>query len=592
MAQRRNLQYVVGADVSQAKKGFRALSGEVSCITKGMHGLSASLKSTMMGLASFAGIQAAQGIAGSFIQAAKQTENYQAKLRAVIKNATEANAAFKRIYDWAAKNPIDTDEAVGAFVALKSAAVKNNEEAMKAIADISTVMGKDMRDVAQAVISTEVEPLRNMGILLERAGRRAIIQSGEMRLSVGNDIESIRQGLIEIIGLNFGGAMDQAAGTFDGLMKTMGGLWGKFKTDLMGDAGSGGPFDAIKRMISRINDEWAKWTDSPDYKAFLADVQRSTTRALEQLTRFGEGLGSAFRVALEHLDEVIAGCEALIVMFASRGLFAMLGVPATIATITGAAVGLSTAFPPATDAASRLKDEISRVEGQVEALRQAAAQSVVLGITVDDRELQEAASRLDGLRAVHAKIPALLAAEDYDAKKRQSQTMNMLVGKRGLFAWREFPAGVSDVAGRHVFEGPGKTGQPKGRGGPVVTVCVAEGLLQARFFHQFDVERKNPQGDEGCQKPCDEVVAEDPEAPVVAGHPQQKRIAAVAVGPGGDQAARSPQGKDGAPLGDLEDDGPEEQKSPQDRRRSPGALFHVFRQRAQTLPESSHPGGK
>ena len=282
-----------------------------------------------------------------------------------------------------------------------------------------------------------------------------------MRLSVGNDIESIRQGLIEIIGLNFGGAMDQAAGTFDGLMKTMGGLWGKFKTDLMGDAGSGGPFDAIKRMISRINDEWAKWTDSPDYKAFLADVQRSTTRALEQLTRFGEGLGSAFRVALEHLDEVIAGCEALIVMFASRGLLSMLGVPATIATITGAAVGLSAAFPPATDAASRLKDEISRVEGQVEALRQAAAQSVVLGITVDDRELQEAASRLDGLRAVHAKIPALLAAEDYDAKKRQSQTMNMLVGKRGLFAWREFPRRGVRRRRKTCLRRPGENGAAK-----------------------------------------------------------------------------------------------------------------------------------
>ncbi|HQF92403.1 MAG TPA: hypothetical protein PL162_10055, partial [Synergistaceae bacterium] len=105
--------------------------------------------------------------------------------------------------------------------------------------------------MAQAVISTEVEPLRNMGILLERTGKQAVIQSGEMRLVVGNDIESIRQGLIKIMELNFGGAMAQAAGTFDGLVKTMGGLWDKFKTDLMGSAGSPGLCHAVGQTPRR-----------------------------------------------------------------------------------------------------------------------------------------------------------------------------------------------------------------------------------------------------------------------------------------------------------------------------------------------------
>lgn len=353
-------------------------------------------------------------MAEGFLDAAAQAETYRQRLRAVVGEIREADELYDRIAHWAALNPVDTDDAIAAFVRLKSAAVQNSEDALHAIADLAAVVGASMTDVAGAIVSTEVEPLRRMGILLDRTGKQAVIQSGNVRVAVEKDINSIRQGLIDVAKANYFGAMLAQAGTWSGLMDTMRGLWSEFQKDVMGAAGSGGPFDAIKRMISRINDEWVKWTESQDYKAFLADVQRSTTRALEQLTRFGESLGAAFRVALEHIDKVIAGCEALIVMFTSRGLLAMLGfvggVPAAIATITGAAVGLSAAFPPATDAASRLKNEISRVEGQVEALRQAAAQSVVLGITVDDLELQEAASRL-----------AMLRAELYDVQKAQSQ---------------------------------------------------------------------------------------------------------------------------------------------------------------------------
>lgn len=211
---KRNLQYVVGADVSGAKKGFKSLGSSIQGLSKTINRL--------VGVA--ASIQGIRALGSSFISAAAQMEGYQTKLRAVIKNAMEADAVFKRVYDWAAENPINTDEAVGAFVTLKSAAVKNSEEAIHAIADISTVMQKDMRDVAQAIVSTEVEPLRNMGILLERTGKQAVIQSGEMRLAVGNDIESIRQGLIKIMELNFGGAMAQAAGTFD---TSSGHSWGR-----------------------------------------------------------------------------------------------------------------------------------------------------------------------------------------------------------------------------------------------------------------------------------------------------------------------------------------------------------------------------
>lgn len=313
---KRNLNYVVGADISKAKRGFSELRDQMSRVGDCTKRL-ASLFSGAFGLLGLgAGVGGIKALGGAFVGAAQQMEDYRARLRSVIKDAGAADATFRRIYDWAAKNPVNTEEAIGAFVSLKAAAVKNAEQAIGAIGDVSAVMGRDMRDVAQAVIGAQTDSLRNLGIQLDQTGKDAVIQSGSVRIAVNKDIESIRAGILKVMQLNFGGAMADSADTFTGSLKIIDGLWSKFRTDVMGSSGSGGPFDSLKARIIGIRDEWTKWTEGKDYERFIGSVQHG-------IVFFAETVTTAFRLVGDNLGILSIGLKVLAAKMAFPGLLTL-----------------------------------------------------------------------------------------------------------------------------------------------------------------------------------------------------------------------------------------------------------------------------
>lgn len=251
-------------------------------------------------------------IAGSFISAAESAENYRTSIRAVSASILEADQTFDRIRKWAAVNPIDTDEAVGAFVRLRTAAVDNAEDALKSVADLSTVMQRDMREVAGAVVTTEVETLRNLGIILDRTGKQATIQFGNVRKTVEKDIASIRKGIIEVIQEAVGGSMQEAADNFRGVLDTMSGMWRGFQQDVMG-TNETGPFEELKKVLRNVRDEWEAFAKTDDYKKLVEGIQNGIVTAVKSADVAVKALGTAFQLAVEYgaeLKAVIVGLAA------------------------------------------------------------------------------------------------------------------------------------------------------------------------------------------------------------------------------------------------------------------------------------------
>ena len=111
-----------------------------------------SLKRTMAAVFT---VYAIKNVAQSFLETSTEMENYRMRLRMVIKDQGEADRVFGRMVTWAAEAPITTAEAIGAFVQMKAAAVANAEEATLAVANLASVMNRDMRDVAASMISGE-----------------------------------------------------------------------------------------------------------------------------------------------------------------------------------------------------------------------------------------------------------------------------------------------------------------------------------------------------------------------------------------------------------------------------------------------------
>ena len=286
----------------------------LSSTEESINSLRGKLNSVRNVLAGIVGAFTLKSVAGSFVAAAKSAEDYRTSIRAVSNSIEEADAAFDRVRKWAAVNPVDTDEAVGAFVRLRTAAVANAEEALNAIADVSTVMHADMRDVASAVVTTETESLRQYGILLDQTGKKAVLESNGIRMVVDKNINAVRAGIIELMGRAFGGSMQDAKDTFSGTLDTMSGMWTDFQQDIMGEGKNSGPFETLKSTLHEIRDEWEAFTKSQDYKVLVREIQDTLVSGIG-LARDGVvKLGDAFLFAKDNAD-VLKGIVAALVTY-------------------------------------------------------------------------------------------------------------------------------------------------------------------------------------------------------------------------------------------------------------------------------------
>ena len=259
-----------------------------------------NLKNALIGLGSTVGINMA---ASQFIKAARDAENYRQSLRTIIADTKEADATFDRVRAWAAVNPINTDDAVAGFVRLRTAAVENSEETLRAVADVATVMRRSVAEVANAVVTGEAEQLRQLGIIIEKGTKTAILQSGDVRISVNNDIQSIRRGIVDLMQQVFGGGMANAGDSFSGMLDTMGGMWIDFQQQLMGIGGDGGPFDAVKTGVRSIRDTWASWVSSGEYKTFILGVRQSVVSAINSIISKKDDLVAAVKAAYSWATE-------------------------------------------------------------------------------------------------------------------------------------------------------------------------------------------------------------------------------------------------------------------------------------------------
>lgn len=233
-------------------------------------------------------LEAIRRTASALISTTSALEQYRIRLRSVIEDQREADATFQRIKDWAALNPVNTDEAIAAFVLLKAAAVDNTEDAVKAVGNLSAVMGRDMRDVSTALISLNTLQLRRLGIIIDQTGKTASVSIGKTRVEVEKNVHLIRAALIDLIQQKYGTAMDKAKNTFKGILDTWGGQLQNFRADIMG-LGTEDAFNKLTQSIREASDEFQKWQESEGYSTFISNAQE----ILKFTVEIGKSIGSA-----------------------------------------------------------------------------------------------------------------------------------------------------------------------------------------------------------------------------------------------------------------------------------------------------------
>ena len=287
-----------------------------------------NLKTAFLGLTSALGLGK---LAKDLINTGAEFETYRKRLLAVTKDQKIANEVFERMSKWAAANPVDTDDAIAAFVRLKSAAVANTEEATTAVGNLAAMMGTSMQDAANALVTANARTLRYYGIQLKTAGNEAKIQIGGTVTTVKNGLNEIRQGIVSTVQKEYGSVMDMMKNTWEGNIKTMGGMWTEFKRQIAGDAGTGGPFDNLRLLLIDVRKQWEKFTQSNDYPRFVEKVQDGINKML-----------SAALGAIATVAENLAGFIEKFERYASTMKYGLLGkiILGTKGLMLGVAIGL------------------------------------------------------------------------------------------------------------------------------------------------------------------------------------------------------------------------------------------------------------
>lgn len=240
-----------------------------------------SMKTLLLSAASGWGIKK---LATSFIDVAAQMEQFHLTLKTVIKDAAETERAFAWVREFAKTTPFNTDEVVEAFTLMKTVGmdtVMAVEDIVRISGDAAMVFGRSITDVASALIGMNSMTLRQFGIEVDRESSQWTAKLGDRIIETEDNITSLRRAVLELLEDAFAGGMKEAENQWRGSIRTMSSLWYEMRADIMGDAGSGGPFAALEKAVVRVKDRWMEWTEDTSYQHFLAQAQDGIMQVIQ-----------------------------------------------------------------------------------------------------------------------------------------------------------------------------------------------------------------------------------------------------------------------------------------------------------------------
>lgn len=172
-------------------------------------------RNALIGLAAFTGASA---------HAAGRLEMLRLRLKTVSSSAEEAERTFKRVFAISVRTQFTPEQLVDAMILLRSVG-QGTEEALLGAASAAAGMGRDIQDVVMAVASIETEPLRRLGIELSRTGDTAtLVFRDKMGKEINRTVKgigNIRSAIIDAFETKFGGGLEEASQTLEGLVSTL-----------------------------------------------------------------------------------------------------------------------------------------------------------------------------------------------------------------------------------------------------------------------------------------------------------------------------------------------------------------------------------
>ena len=279
--------------------GLQAVVIPIKIARKGFDLGIKAVRASIKKLASFAKrtLQIGIGLAGvgAFVstKAFADLEQLKLRLRSVSATAQESEKNFAEIFDFSKRTPFDPSELVSAFATLQGFGA-GSIKALEAIGSASFASGKQISDVVAGLGGLSREVFIPLGIDVRnelQASGQAFVKfrdkAGKQLNFVATSAEDLRLKLIEAFSIKFGGTLDKASETINGITSTVkGNLAIAFAEVGQGFA------ENTKKALSNINSLIVRLSDSKVLLGVATTFSEEIKKALKFLDTSTENLES------------------------------------------------------------------------------------------------------------------------------------------------------------------------------------------------------------------------------------------------------------------------------------------------------------
>jgi hypothetical protein len=215
----------------------------------------------------------------------------KAGLETATGSAQGANEAFGALQQFAQQTPYDLAQTVEAFTLLVNLGLTPSERAMKSYGDTSAALGKDLKQMVEAVADAAnggFVRLEEFGIKFKNEGDNVKFTFKGVTETVKNNAASIEDYLIRLGEVNFAGAMDKRMASLDGAISNLGDAF----DGLFFQIGQAGATDVLKDAFVAVGDalnEVNAMLSSGEMQGYIEAIGISFQQWTDDIKIFTEG---------------------------------------------------------------------------------------------------------------------------------------------------------------------------------------------------------------------------------------------------------------------------------------------------------------
>lgn len=219
-------------------------------------------------------------VAGSFIEASSEAEQYQVRLRALLGSAAEGNRLFKDMAVYAGNVSFEYREIMGAATSLAGVmkgGVEEIKEWMPLVGDLAAVTGLSIQETTGQVIrmysagAASADMFRERGILAMMGFKAGVSYTAE-------ETREIMMREWQKADSQFYGVTKNLGSSWSGLMSMMADQWFTFRTDFMNDSGL---FDYFKSLFSTLIGQVRDFRTKADFSSWAQEAGQKIIAGFE-----------------------------------------------------------------------------------------------------------------------------------------------------------------------------------------------------------------------------------------------------------------------------------------------------------------------